>query len=179
MTEQQEKEFQIHRETLNEHSLMLQNIDRSMLSLSENIKDLVMSVKEITTSINDIKLINLRIANVEKETRETFKRVFTEINKFKVNCGEYPSYKKTIENLDEESKLGIRPLTLKNLLIYGVVAIISYASYLTITLQHVQNRSNLLDDKEMLILSRVTKTLDKITNIHLSIGTKSNNNNIR
>jgi len=172
MTEQQEKEFQEHRDTLNEHSMMLHSIDQSILSLSENIKDLVVSVKDITTSINDIKLINLRIANVERETKETFKRAFTQIDEFKIICGDCSSYRGTVKNLEEESKLGIRPQTLKNLLIYSTAAIVSYACYLTLTLQHVQNRSNLLDNKEMLILSRVTKTLDRITDIHLSVETK-------
>jgi len=117
-------------------------------------------------------LINLRIANVEKDTKDTFKRAFTQIEEFKVNCGECPSYKKTIENLDEESKLGIRPLTLKNLLIYGTLAAVSYASYLTVTLQQVKERGNVMDSKELLLLDGVTKTLDKITDVHLSAREK-------
>jgi len=172
MTEQQQMELQKHSDTLKEHSLMLNSIDQSILALSDNIKDLVANVREITITINDIKLINLRIANVEKDTKDTFKRAFREIDKIKEDCNECPGYRKAVDTLNEESKLGVRPLTLKNLLIYGVIAIISYGSYLTVSLQEIKEHSNLLDNKELLLIDRVTKMVEKITKVNIIRGVK-------
>ena len=93
----------------------LRKTQDSMLLMSKDIHSMNLSITSIASSMETL-------VKVQQDMKVMEERV--EIR--------HREYKEKIKNLEEESKEGIRPRTLKNILIFSATIIIGFGSWITL-----------------------------------------------
>ena len=67
--------------------------------------------------------------------------------KFEDHLDRHKEDYKAIHEIDKELKDGIRPVTLKNLLIYGVLLIVGFGTYIEVKSSTLQTKTEVLNQK--------------------------------